>query len=279
MDQNDLSTPLPVQGKPRARFPWKLFFLLVVATTVASLLVVPYALTLQSQSALQPTFQQIVVGQLINALFVYAPLIAVGLVVANRLGLGAPLLSAWLNRRPLPAGIGRKLLLALAVGLISGAAVLLVSAAFEPLVTAEMERLGVEIPSDVIPSAWHGFLASISAGIVEEVLLRLFLLSLLAWLLQWVTRRATAGKPSMAVLWAANLAAALIFGALHLPNATALNLPLSALIVTQIIGLNSIIGLAFGWLYWTFGLEAAMLAHFAADIVLHVLAVLLIPPV
>ncbi|MDD3715217.1 MAG: CPBP family intramembrane metalloprotease, partial [Atribacterota bacterium] len=30
-------------------------------------------------------------------------------------------------------------------------------------------------------------------------------------------------------------------------------------------------GLAFGWLYWTRGLESSMIAHFSADIVLHVL--------
>ena len=35
--------------------------------------------------------------------------------------------------------------------------------------------------------------------------------------------------------------------------------------------LNSLAGIAFGWLYWRRGLEAAMIAHFAADLVLHVL--------
>jgi hypothetical protein len=31
----------------------------------------------------------------------------------------------------------------------------------------------------------------------------------------------------------------------------------------------------FGWLYWRRGLEAAIVAHFAADLVLHVAAPLL----
>jgi hypothetical protein len=35
--------------------------------------------------------------------------------------------------------------------------------------------------------------------------------------------------------------------------------------------LNSLGGLAFGWLFWTFGLESAMLAHFFADVILYTL--------
>jgi membrane protease YdiL (CAAX protease family) len=35
--------------------------------------------------------------------------------------------------------------------------------------------------------------------------------------------------------------------------------------------LNGIGGVVFGWLYWKKGLESAMIAHFSADIVLHVL--------
>jgi membrane protease YdiL (CAAX protease family) len=38
--------------------------------------------------------------------------------------------------------------------------------------------------------------------------------------------------------------------------------------------LNGLAGLAFGYLYWTRGLESAMLAHFTADLVLHVLLVI-----
>ena len=34
--------------------------------------------------------------------------------------------------------------------------------------------------------------------------------------------------------------------------------------------LNGVGGMLFGWLYWKHGLMAAMLAHFSADIVLHV---------
>ena len=43
-------------------------------------------------------------------------------------------------------------------------------------------------------------------------------------------------------------------------------------VVVRTIALNAIAGIAFGWLFWKHGLEMAMLAHFSADIVLHVVA-------
>jgi membrane protease YdiL (CAAX protease family) len=55
----------------------------------------------------------------------------------------------------------------------------------------------------------------------------------------------------------------------HLPRWYAIA-TLTPLIVATVVFLNSIGGLTFGYLYWRKGLEAAMTAHFAADIVLHV---------
>jgi membrane protease YdiL (CAAX protease family) len=39
--------------------------------------------------------------------------------------------------------------------------------------------------------------------------------------------------------------------------------------VTRVLALNTLAGFAFGILFWRYGLEHAMLAHFATDIVLH----------
>jgi membrane protease YdiL (CAAX protease family) len=46
-------------------------------------------------------------------------------------------------------------------------------------------------------------------------------------------------------------------------------------VVGRTILVNAAAGLVFGWLYWRRGLEVAMLAHFSADLVLHVAAPLL----
>ena len=69
-------------------------------------------------------------------------------------------------------------------------------------------------------------------------------------------------------LWLATILAAVIFGLGHLP-ATAALVKLTPLLIVRAILLNGVVGVATGYLYWRYGLEAAVLAHFSADIVLH----------
>ena len=71
------------------------------------------------------------------------------------------------------------------------------------------------------------------------------------------------------VFWAANFAAALLFGLGHLP-ATAALAPLSAALIIRAIVLNGTAGIVFGALYRRYGLEWAMASHFGVDIVAHV---------
>ena len=102
-------------------------------------------------------------------------------------------------------------------------------------------------------------------------MLRLGLMSILAWLGKFISKTAE-GSPTSSVFWTANVVAALLFGVAHLP-ATALIFPLTPLVIARAIILNGLAGIGFGWLYWKRGLEAAMLSHFSTDIVLHVLLV------
>lgn len=66
---------------------------------------------------------------------------------------------------------------------------------------------------------------------------------------------------------AANMLAALIFGAMHLPQAAAL-IGLTPMLVVMVLVMNGIGGIGFGWLYWRHSLVAAMWAHFVTDVVL-----------
>jgi membrane protease YdiL (CAAX protease family) len=122
------------------------------------------------------------------------------------------------------------------------------------------------------PAAWEGLLASFYGGINEESLLRLFMMSVLAWLGKFISHTAD-GRPTIAVLWIANVLAAILFGLGHLP-ATSQLLPLTPLVITRAIILNGLMGVAFGYLYMTRGLVSAMVSHFSDDLVLHVLLVL-----
>jgi hypothetical protein len=54
----------------------------------------------------------------------------------------------------------------------------------------------------------------------------------------------------------------------HLPIASALGVGLTAPIVAYIIMANSLFGLIAGYLYWKKGLEAAIIAHMFAHVVI-----------
>lgn len=263
----------PLFDKPR--FPWRLFWLLAAMMIAATLLLVPYAVRLGSATMpeLSDNLPLVALSSIVQTVLLYWPAALVGLLVARRLELGAPYLAAIAERRPLPAGFRRGLIPAAVLGFGSGVVLLILAGVFTQLMPGDFAELSASMTPENSPNALEGFMASIAAGINEEILLRLFLLSLLAWVIQFVARRRTSGRPSPAILWAANVLAAVIFGLAHLPNLTMLGVPVTFGLLVYIITLNGLAGLGFGWLYWTFGLETAMLAHFFIDIVLHVITV------
>lgn len=106
-------------------------------------------------------------------------------------------------------------------------------------------------------------------GIVEEVLMRWGLMTTLIWL-PWRFLQKKAGSPRVSYVLGAIFFAALLFGAGHLPAAAALmggNLTTSV-VVFVILG-NCVPGVMFGYLYWRYGIEAAMMAHALAHVVFH----------
>ena len=108
--------------------------------------------------------------------------------------------------------------------------------------------------------------ATITYGaVIEEIMLRLFLMTLLVFLL-WKLFQPKRELPSTAMMVCANIVAALLFAAGHLPT-TAVMMGLTPMIVLRCFLLNGTFGLAFGWLYRKYGLRYAMLAHGGCHIV------------
>lgn len=121
---------------------------------------------------------------------------------------------------------------------------------------------------------WKKLLASLYGGVMEEILMRLFLLSLFAWLLGKLAKNREPIKTPW-VIWSAIAASAIIFGLGHLPATSAIT-DLSPIVVARAILLNGIGGLVFGWLYWKRSLAHAMFAHFITDLGILIVLPLLI---
>jgi len=96
-------------------------------------------------------------------------------------------------------------------------------------------------------------------GITEEILMRWGLMSLFVWI-AWKSLKQGITLPSQGIYQGAIVLAALVFGLLHLP-ATAAIVPLTPVVIIRALLLNGIAGIAFGWLFWQYSLEAAMLSH------------------
>ena len=126
---------------------------------------------------------------------------------------------------------------------------------------------GSSVISGMHPPLWASALASIYGAVNEEVLLRLFLFTLLYFLFMKMFGKSPTKRP--AILWSVNILVALIFGIGHLPLAFKLGAS-SASEISRILFLNGIAGVVFGWLYWSRGLWTAMSAHLIADLMVHV---------
>lgn len=185
--------------------------------------------------------------------------VAVGVLLAPRVGLRSHL-AARMGAGATPArSLGREAPLALGLGL--GVALVIVSA--DALLTPLIPGLG-ELQAQQTPLLGRLAAGMLYGGIVEELLLRWGIMTALVWL-GWRLVQGGRGVPRSGLVLAAAVLSALLFGLLHLP-ALAAALPLTPLLIARTVALNALGGIVYGWLYWRRSLEAAMLAHAATHI-------------
>lgn len=115
------------------------------------------------------------------------------------------------------------------------------------------------------------WIASVTyGGVVEEVMMRLFVMSLIAFIMWKLFFRKQLNVP-VSVLVIANVAAALLFAAGHLPATMQMFGEITPLILFRCFLLNSVAGICFGYLYRKYGIQYAMMAHAGAHVVWKVI--------
>ncbi len=224
-------------------------------------MVVPYQLALLPSAPNPPPLALLVLGALVNTGLQIAGAVGIGLLAARAVGLRAPVFEALASganvRRSLrESHLARAAILGVVVSLIVIALAVTIFSDATSAVTAKASA----------PGRLVGFLASFEgrhhrgdpAAAVRDVGRRVAahadLARATAWcLLDGEHRR---GGPLWLGSFARNGGARGTDAARH----------------GRAIVLNAVIGVVCGWLYWRDGLEAAMVAHFSGDVVLHVIA-------
>ncbi len=120
-----------------------------------------------------------------------------------------------------------------------------------------------------VPKIISGLLVG---GVIEEVMMRLFFMSLLVLILSKLFCKKEKEIPAWAYA-AANIVSALLFAAGHLPGTMAMT-TLTPLLLFRCFLFNGGLGLCFGYLYRKHGIVYAMAAHGAAHLISDLLMIL-----
>ena len=123
--------------------------------------------------------------------------------------------------------------------------------------------------SPKLPKIISGLLVG---GVIEEVMMRLFSMSLLVLILSKLFCKNEKDIP-VRVFAAANIISALLFAAGHLPGTMAMT-TLTPLLLFRCFLFNGGLGLCFGWLYRKYGIGYAMAAHGAAHLISDLLMII-----
>jgi len=241
-------------------FNWPLFLALTLACMPGAAIALPgtvktivqIAERQTSADANLPSTGVLVAISFVQTMLLFAVAAAVGTALAPLVGLHAPVFEALVSGEALWPALRTQLPASLSLG-IGGAAVFLALYywVFRPRLDETTVRAMETLRNRL--GMWGRLFYG---GIAEEVLTRWGLMTLLAWLGALI-----AGSPNAAVMWTAIVISGVLFGLGHAPSYLAAGCQRSPLFFVTMISLNLWASLLFGWLFWQYGLEAAMVGH------------------
>lgn len=201
---------------------------------------------------------------LVQPAILLAVAVLIGIALAPNVGLSAPMAESLASGAPWFPAFRRQLAPGFLGGLVGALCVVLTAAVFTPFLTTQaVDRIQrftslVPLPTRIL----YG-------GITEELLLRWGFMTLVVWVL-WRVLQKQVGKPTRVSFVAAILISSLVFAVGHLPVAAIVVGEITVAVTLFVIIANSAFGVVAGYLYWRYGLEAAIIAHMFGHVVLAV---------
>ncbi len=250
--------------KEARRYYWlKVVFLsaLGIAGVLTAMPIIPKLIQISGQQAPLPLAVLYIISTVQSSALVIA-MVFLGLWASPKVNLQTPFIDSYLDRSLSKIRYKETLLAAFLGGVLGGLLLVGWYNVFIPFLPAEFV-LNAKMFS---PPSYTKLLYG---GITEEILIRYGLMSFFTWVLFRVTQKNTsvigAHNYVLAILFSS-----LLFGVGHLPAASILSPVMTSTLLVYIVLGNSIFGVIAGYLYWKRGLEAAIISHMVAHLVMIV---------
>src|SRR5690625_2385033 len=248
----------------------KLVLFLTLLGAIGIVAIIPYEITTlmneefyQTNSEAPPVSLVVTINSIIQIGFLFL-LVLFGVRLQRRTCLSAPKLESFVYKKKVQPFSKKWLIIGISITFILS----IITILFDLFVFSPV----IEIPEGqtTVTIWWQGLLAMFYGGITEELMVRLFGMTLIVWLLARITKIEKEEIPD-SFYYIAIFLTAILFGLGHLPATIQIFGELSTIIVARALVLNGLLGLWFGYLYWRKGLEYAIIAHMSADFFVHVL--------
>ena len=256
---NTPMTMIDTAEVPRLRLSLLLWLAGMLGVVVITVTVLPQLL---GEVTLPAPLWVLSLASLAQSALLVALAVWAGVALAPEVGLRAPAFEAAVTARPIAPALRPQLLPGLSRRRPWRDALFAIGA-YAPAALAEVQQ---RFNPSLLARVLYG-------GITEELLLRWGLMTVLVWL-AWRFLQRRRGAPRTVYIWLAIVVSALLFGAGHLPAAAVLVGELTGDIVLFVVGVNTAFGVLFGYLFWRYGLEAAMIAHGTTHVVSYIAGLL-----
>lgn len=244
---------------------WKFLLFIIIIGIIASFFTVMYSMNSISEELMEEAIKQAGSKELVFAISMIQLVLYVivcgifGIILSNKIGLWKKI--NFEKNKVVTASI-----IAIIGGVILILCDLLIFGKFNDIIKSSF---------DMKPTYDYIISALTYGGVVEEVMLRLFLMSLISLIIYKLFYKKEKEVP-IKVFVIANIISALLFAAGHLPTTKTLFGYIDGLLLFRCFLLNGTFGLAFGRLYRKYGIQYSMLAHFGCHVVSKLIWILFI---
>jgi hypothetical protein len=241
-------------------FNWSLFAVIVIVCIPGILITIPVVLKSQTkqmeiasaQGKKIPPMPVMMLVSTVQTIIIAGLAAAAGVILAPKVGLGAPFFKALVSGQPLWPYLQGLIVPTLLVSLGGGLGLV---AFYYLIFRPHLDKETVQASENLRMKLGIGA-RILYGGIVEEVMMRWGLLPLIVWGISLI-----AGSVTSLVYWIAVVVSGVVFGLGHLPAYLGAGAKRSSILIAMMIILNLWASLMFSYLFLEYGLLAAMISH------------------